>query len=273
MTRRTLVASLIASLLAATSLAAPTLPGINARWDDCYAGGGVMNKTFACNTNTGSELALLSVQLDNGMSNVSGMEIRISLKPSAPVLPAWWVFKTSPLTDDGCRPKSLCFIASPTPPSGACPDWGSGQEIGGIGRYRIDDIGPGSAVIVIAAAVPPSLLATLDPGTEYVVGGLRIDHAKTVGTGSCGGCETPVCILFTSLDITTPVLANDRLFTAGANGAGSQIINWQNGQLENLVNSCTGTFACNTQFSCVAASEAPVSSRKSTWGAVKSLYR
>jgi hypothetical protein len=199
------------------------------------------------------------------------MEIRISLKAAAPTLPAWWVFRTGPLSEDGCRTTSLSFVALPTLSLESCQDWGQGMQVGGIGRYRVDEIGPGSAVIHAVEAVPQASLVQLEPVTEYIVGGLRIDHAKTVGTGSCGGCETPVCILFTSLNITTPVLANDRLFTQGANGVDSQIVHWQNGQLQNLVNHCTGTFACTTEFDCVNVS--PTASRRSTWGAVKSLYR
>jgi len=77
-----LPALVTATLVASAALAAPTLPGINIRWDNCYADGGAMNKAFACDTNTGSELAVLSVQLDTGMLDVSGMEVRISLKAS-----------------------------------------------------------------------------------------------------------------------------------------------------------------------------------------------
>ena len=267
-----ILAQVAATVLASAALAAPTLPGINVRWDNCYADGGIMNKAFACDTNAGTELVVMSVQLDTAMPDVSGMEIRVSLKPSAPTLPAWWLFRSGPVgPGDGCRPSSLSFVASPVNPLTNCADWGAGQEVGGIGAYRVDEIGPGSSVALIASAVPPSALALLDPVTEYVVGELRIDHAKTVGTGSCGGCDTPVCILFTSLNITTPVLANNRLFTAGANGESSQIVTWQNGQLANLVNHCNGTFDCTTQFDCVNAS--PTASRHSTWGAVKALYR
>jgi len=269
------LAGILTSLLASTALAATTLPGINVRWDNCYADGGVMNKSFACDTNAGSELMVLSVQLDTAMPNVSGMEIRVSLKASAPTLPAWWLFRSGPVgPGNGCRPSSLCFIPSPVTPMSSCEDWGAGHEGGGIGAYRVDEIGPGSSVALIASAVPPSSLAQLQPTTEYVVGELRIDHAHTEGMGSCGGCDTPVCVLFTSLNITTPVLADNRLFTQGANGVDSQVIHWQNGQIAGLLNTCTGTFNCNTQFDCVLSAEAaPTAARHSTWGAVKALYR
>lgn len=269
-----LLAWLVSALLASTALAGPTLPGINMRWDNCYADGGVMNKAFACDTNAGSELMVLSVQLDTAMPNVSGMEIRVSLKSSAPTLPAWWVFRSGPVGPaNGCRPSSLCFIPSPATPLSSCEDWGAGQEGGGIGAYRVDEIGPGSSVTLIASAVPPSALVQLQPVTEYVVGELKVKHAGTVGAGACGGCDTPACLLFTSLNITTPVLASNRLFTQGANGVDSQVIHWQNGQVVSLSNTCTGTFNCNTQFDCALAATAPTAARHSTWGGVKALYR
>jgi hypothetical protein len=264
-----ILAAVLGTTLATSVFAAPTLPGINIRWDNCYADGGVMNKSFACDTNTGADLAVLSLQLDTGMSPVSGVEIRVSIKPAASALPAWWEFQNV----GSCRQTSLNYLLSPVLPAGNCVDWGDGFQSGGFPStgYHLDEIGPGSAVAFMVAAVPPSNLQTLDAGTEYVVGALRLNHAKTVGAGSCSGCNTPVCILFTSLDVTTPVRANDRLFTQGANGPASQIIHWQNGQLTNLVNHCTGTFACTTQYDCLAAT--PTEARRSTWGAVKSLYR
>jgi len=264
-----LLAMLAVSLLASTSLAAPTLPGINIRWDDCLADGGIANKSFACDSNAGSDLIVMSVQLDRGMTDVSGMEIRISLKAAAPALPAWWEF----MKPGTCRQNSLCWVASPAVSAGSCADWGRGNEMGGLASYRIDELGPGSAVLLIASGVAPSVLATFDPTTEYIVGGLKLEHAKTVGSGSCGGCDVPVCILFTSLNVTTPVLANNRLFTQGANSVDSQLIHWQNGQTTSVVNTCTGTFNCNTQFDCSLALASPTAARRSTWGAVKSLYR
>jgi len=259
--------SLLTASLIATTASAATLPGINIRWDQCFSDGGVMNKTFACNTNTGSEQAILSLQLDSEISRTSGMEIRISLKAAAATLPAWWELN-NPGT---CRQTSLTFLASPVVTPGACVDWGGGGQIGGIGAYNIDALGPASAVLLTVAAVSQSNLQDLLPVTEYIVGGLRINHVKTVGTGACAGCNVPVCILFTSLNVTQPLGVGDHLFTQGANGVGSQVIHWQNGQLTNLVNHCNGTFDCNTQFDCVLAS--PTVTRQSTWGAVKSLYR
>jgi hypothetical protein len=215
-----------------------------------------MNKSFACNTNTGSERAILSLQLDTAMPQVSGLEFRLSLKAAAPTLPAWWQFKNL----GTCRQTSLLFLASPLVTPGACVDWAGGGASAGLAAYNI-----------AASAVPQTNVQDLLPGTEYIVGGLQMNNLKTVGSGSCAGCDVPVCILFTSLKVAHQNAADDRLFTEGANGVGSQFIHWQNGQLLNLVNHCTDTFNCNTQFDCVLSN--PTSTRQNTWGAVKSLYR
>ena len=52
----------VALLLPLLSLAAPALagtspPGVNLRWDQCFGDGGAWNKDFACNINTGFDLA------------------------------------------------------------------------------------------------------------------------------------------------------------------------------------------------------------------------
>src|SRR5262245_17107543 len=102
-----------------------------------------MNRSFACDVNFGVDTAVLSAQLDTPMSDVSGMEIRISVKTSDPVLPAWWDFRRNPVDPPVgiCRPTSLSFVASPFLSSVNCEDWGQGQQIGGIGAYRVDEIG------------------------------------------------------------------------------------------------------------------------------------
>jgi hypothetical protein len=86
----------------------------------------------------------------------------------------------------------------------------------------------------IAAAVPATSLASLFAGQEYFVCSLTINHAKTVGTGACSGCNEPVCIVFDRLKVFTPVLANDRQLNNGANGPDSQFARWQNGEEMNV---------------------------------------
>jgi len=48
------------------------------------------------------------------------------------------------------------------------------------------------------AAVPEYLAANLVAEREYYAFQVNIRHAKTVGTGNCAGCCTPVTLLFNS---------------------------------------------------------------------------
>src|SRR5438045_93548 len=101
-----------------------------------------------------------------------------------------------------------------------CVDWANGNAIGGIASYGIGDLGVNSVVSLCGIAVPAADLATLDPDQEYFFANLVINHAKTVGTGACGGCNQPVCIALDYVGLTSPVAANDIKLQNGAFGDG-----------------------------------------------------
>ena len=87
---------------------------------------------------------------------------------------------------------------------------------------------------------------SLFAATEYYSFTLRINHSKTVGTGACGGCSTPIYIMLAQVNVTTPTLADNRLLAGPLDGAVSDLVSWN---------------------------ALPVPVRASSWGAVKSLYR
>ena len=120
-------------------------------------------------------------------------------------------------------------------------------------------------------AVPAANVVTLSPGIEYVAGAIRIDHAKSVGLGSCSGCSEPVCIVFRSLEVEAVNTAADQLLQLGANGIDSQFVHWQQAQIQNLQLNCFPGHPCELTYSCVHSVVTPT--RGSTWGAVKALYR
>jgi len=267
MSRSSILWTIMTVALASSAQAATTPPGVNIRWDNCYSDGGVINKTFACDTNTGSERLVMSFVLDADMLDVSGQEIRVFIKSVNPTLPSWWALKNA----GTCRVTSLGFSTTLPPGATNCLDWSSGAAVGGIGNYVIGQLGANSAVTNLAAAVPAASLASLVAGQEYFVCSLTINHTKTVGTGACPGCNEPVCIVFDRLKVFTPVLANDRQLNNGANGPDSQFARWQNGEEMNVALVFSGpTFGFFHDYSC-ALSSTPT--RASTWGAVKSLYR
>jgi len=261
-----------AAAAAAVAIAAPTFaatspPGMNLRWDHCYADGGASNRTFTCDSNVGSETLVMSFELASDMPQVSGMEFVIVFASASPALPAWWQFKNI----GTCRQGALSYSTSPPPGSVNCSDWSNGAGVGGIAAYNIGYAGPNTAILKGAEAVPATNLADLQAGVEYSIGNVGISHTKTVGT-SCGGCSTPVCIVFSELNVTTPVAGNSVRLINGANYQGSAMLSWQNSYIASLglAGQGTGLYPA-VIYQCVPYDVTPT--RNSTWGSVKALYR
>lgn len=262
---------LLVAATTCTHAAAPNAPGVNLRWDQCYSDGGAWNRNFACDTNTGTDRLVLSFELAAPAQDVSGMELTVEVAADGP-LPAWWQVRNFA----SCRQTSLAM--NTTGATANCPDWANGMAAGGVGAYTVGHHGPNSARILAAIAVPSSALANLDAGVEYFIATLQINHAKTVGTGSCSGCTTPVCIFFSNVKFNHPVAANDFQLYHGANWLGSQYVTWQNGYPINIVQQCESLCSfpfldpkIHTRLDCTAST--PTSSRGSTWGSIKTLYR
>jgi hypothetical protein len=241
----------IALLLTATPAFAAQ--GVNLAWNHCLGEGtGVQNAVFACDTNSGQHTLVGSFVLGADMPSVSGMEIMVDLVAAAASLPAWWDYR-NPGT---CRQSSLTANFASDPANVVCADWSGGLAIGGIGAYCTGACtnAPHAARIKMVEAVPQQNLRQLTAGTEYFSWNVVIDHQKTVGTDSCSGCSIPVCIVFNSLNVTQSVGVGDR-FISGGTGPGTDFATWQGGAV--------GGSGC----------PAATSTRRSTWGSVKSLYQ
>jgi len=261
----------------ALSLAAPVVagtsePGVNLRWDNCYGDGGAWNKAFACDSNVLGEQLVGSIELDQTITRVNSIQFVVDIVAASPALPAWWSLARS----GGCRSTSLDLDPFQYPPSSACVPWAAGPYGGGLGTYSAGPQGPASARVTGAVAVSIDHLGTLSPGTEYFVFRLTIDHAKTVGTGACAGCNEPVCIFLSRVSLFQQGQSMAAIhLERGANFLGSQYVTWQNGYPIDVHHECDPSvpFCARqyTAFGCVLAG--PTSGRRSTWGAVKSLYR
>jgi hypothetical protein len=240
--------------VASSALAAP---GINLMWTSCAGeGDGAQNRTFACAANTGTNQLVVSFELPSDLAQVSGNEFVVDFLTTSAVVPAWWHFK-----DPGtCRQGSLAVNVTFDANDVVCVDWAQGGAIAGIGSYTTNtppsmgsidpSLGDKHRRLTGALAVAPTALQDLVTGTEYFACNLTINNAKTVGTGSCAGCDEAVCIVLNSVNVTTPVLAND-IFIGNASSPGSNIVTWQ-----------------GTGPDCQSV---PV--KNTTWGAVKALYR
>jgi len=252
MKRVTLLCGLLLALSASVAAAGP---GLGLRWSNCIGDGGAINKAFACNSNTGSNQLTGTFEVAADMQNVSGNEIVIDLASAGASLPAWWQFR-NPGT---CRTTAMSMNTALSPLAVACVDWGSGLAAGGVGAYNIGLRGPNTARIVAALAVPSANLALLAAGQEYFSFNLIINNTKTMGATGCAGCQTGVCIVWNSLNLTTPIAANNKKISGPSNGFDADFATWQGGAGV-TVGQVTG---------CGAATP----TKNATWGAVKSLYR
>ena len=240
---------LCGALLALTASVA-SAAGVNFAWLNCYGEGTVVqNRNFACTSNTGTNLAVGSFISPAGTTAISGNEVVIDLQSQTATLPLWWSLKSA----TGCRPTSLSvnFVANAA--NGVCVDEFQGGGAGGIGAYTVGYGGnPARArlVMAIATAAP----APLDADVEYFAFNMLINNAKTVGTGACTGCLTPVCIVLNSIKLTQGVGIGDYVLSQPG-APGSNFITWQGGAVGD--------------GGCPAATPA----KNATWGTVKSLYR
>lgn len=247
-------------------------PGVNLRWEACHGDGGTLNRTFACNTNSGTERLVASFELSTDFLDVVGFDAFVEVASAATTLPAWWQFY-NPGT---CRTTSLQMGLLPPAGSVACQDWSGGLQGGGIGLYSIGSPTANRARIHVVGGVQATDVRDLSAGVEYFAFSLEINHAKTVGSTACAGCLEPVCIAFAGIQLTTlQSTVHSELFGA-ASGAGTDLVTWQQGTVtEYETHFAPGEQPCKfygfaSTLSCAAA---VTSSRRPTWGAIKSLYR
>lgn len=198
--------------------------GTNLRWDRCYGDGGVVNKDFACNTNAGGSTMVGSFELGADFPQASGIEFTVDLTAASPSLPAWWQFKNV----GTCRSTALSVNFVPNAQDVVCADWSLGMAAGGIGAYTVGSLGANTATILGAIAVPPTALSDLFAGVEYFAFNLRVANTKTVGTGACSGCQTPVCVAIRRIKLTTQT-STSVILTDMAHAPNSNYVSWQQG--------------------------------------------
>lgn len=223
--------------------------GINLGWDDCPAGPTyALTQTFACDTNTGAHTLVGSFVATAGVEKMSANEMVIDLQSSGAAFPDWWGMNSG-----SCRSTSLALNVDFTGGPSSCYDYWQGGAVGGIqmrtpvgNRVRIPGV----------YAIPAN-----DPHITAVPEGLHvysfkavINNAKTVGLGSCAGCNTDVCIVLQWITLDQPVgtpAGNIRL----TNPATAQHVIWQGWS--------------DPSGNCPQVTPA----KNRTWGSIKALYR
>lgn len=246
----------LAPLLALSLFAAPAaraMEGVNLRWDQCYGDAGAQNKTFACDTNTGTEILVGSFVIRSQIIQMGGEEVVIDLASAGSALPPWWQF----MNPGTCRQTALTADMITSATAVNCVDWSHGSASLLDQSYAVGERGPGTARLELLITEPLEATWNLPTG-EYLSLNLRITHARTVGTNACAGCTEPVCIVLNSVLAITAGRATDRFLTGPANGTDSNFAAWQGG----------GSPVVGGVSGCPAAT--PTTTR--TWGAVKALY-
>jgi len=235
---------LFAALLIALSTSVASAAGVNVSWGNlCWADGGVSSLTWACNNNTftGTRMTC-SFQVAQDMTNFVGIGIYMEGITNAPatLVPDWWK-----IGGGECRPTALSMSMDASVLPGACVDVFQAQGGGGIGLYSEN---ADRASLNAAWAVPDPL--AVFAADEMFACQFRVTSVKTVGTGLCAGCTTPMTWALNRIEVA--YLGADSEFLDFVIPGGNQCLRWQNG---------------------AAPCSAPIPARNTTWGQVKSLYR
>ena len=228
-------------LMFATTAAAS---GINLAWDDCGTHG-VLNKTFACTSNTGTPFRLIaSFVPPENIQQFVGLSAQMDVGSFTTTLPDWWKHGSNACRGTGALVPSMDFIEGPY----SCIDPFVGRAFMGF-VYDVGFGSPNRARLRLQGAVPPEDAAPLDPNEEYYAFKVTINRTRSTGPGSCSGCCTRVDIFLNEIQLYQPPEAqNDPTLM---NPQDWNQATWQ-----------VGTPSCEAT---------PIQGR--TWGQVKSLYR
>jgi hypothetical protein len=232
--KRLLLCAALLVLTASTAAAG----GINLSWTDCGSFG-TQDRTFACNSNVGSNKMVASFDPTTDLPDFSGNEVHVEIISSTASLPQWWLMGSSTSCRGAIPPSFSATFGT------SCADNFQGSGFGG-GTYTVS---AGGATVDVAWGFATGIPITA--GTEYYALNIFINNSKSVGTGHCAGCSQGVCIILDAIDLAYGPSAT--LTQTITNPLQRNWITWQN----------------NSGIPCPAI--VPIQNR--TWGQMKSLYR
>ena len=237
-------------MLAAASTALSQTSGVLLAWDNCSGGGGVPDRTFACDANTGFNYLYVSFVAPQGISMFVAMQADLDFSFGSTTTPPWWQVRNQTGQQNQCRNGALSAAANSI--GTGCVDFYQGNASGGVSSYQIAYGGqPNRAHARLFFGVPSANGGPLVAGVEYYACRALINNVKTVST--CAGCQTTACISGTSVQLLQPNGTPGGNVTLAEPPPGrSRFVTWQNGATAN----------CGV-----------VPARNATWGTIKSLYR
>lgn len=244
---------LLAALLLVGARCAHAQSGLNLFWNNCHADGGGIYRSFACNTNSGSDVLVASVVVPEAIPHFAAARVIVTVHMSGGVITPWWQVAAGQ-----CRANAILptFDPNQMPASEACPTiWGSIVPLQ-VFAVQPDLNGYGGAFRLNAGAAvaEESAFPVLQDGTDLLLCQFVIRHSKSTGTGACEGCSSGACFLFEVADLQQyPPYAIYR-------------VTWPSVSRWAYYNSA-GWSAQDVWIPCAV----PALNR--TWGAIKSLYR
>ena len=273
------VAMSVMSLVPATSFA---LGNAYLAWSDCRPfGQSVAN--FACNTNAGTHVLVPSFTAPANMSQMNGIEATIHFLWEGPTDLPWWQLRNFGGTQiNQCRHGSVTadtdFLANGLT---SCADPFGAPTDGGIAGYVLNQsiaAGFRGARLIALRALPTAISRALTEGTHYYGMRVAIDHAKTSGTGACSGCDQRAMMWLQNIRLYQEGGAPNVDLPQGRPSAGAgphgtmdeieRMVGWQ-------CPVATASYSCGANGCGFGASfqNCTTPSNRSTWGAIKTLYR
>ena len=233
-----------ASLAAAGTLGPQ---GISIGWQDCRSAGnpGSNQLTFGCNSNTIQMPLYPAVLLAVPVDSVFSVELVIDVDVASDPLPDWWSMNGT------CR--TLSWFAD-VAQAGSCTDPWNGVGAASVQGWLLGSPGNSGrhARLLVAAGVLAQDAARFDAGVPYTLCRVVLDSRGT--TACAAGCTTPACMVFNSVLLRRlPGTTVEEVLVTAPEVAGNNVVVWQ---------PLSGSADC-----------ASVPVRRSTWGAVKALYR
>ena len=226
---------------------------VNLAWNDCGTFGTAL-RTFDCASNLGTHELVGSYTSYVNLDSLNGNEIVLDMQTSGSSL-SWWQIRNYTDGTLGCRGGAVAgasigfdFTSGPA----SCRDYWSGRALGGMGAIRNYTSNNRQRILGVCA-VGLSQAGPLESGVETYSFRIIINNTKTVGTGACTGCSDGALLLLTSITCTQ---------NPGVEAADPE----PEKKMETL-----GTFA-SFQY-VLPGAPGIMPTRKTTWGAVKSLYR
>ena len=205
-------------------------------------------RMFACDTNADTMRIHAAFTVAQPVDSVIGLEVVVDIQHESPTLPDWWRFDAG-----GCRAGALRTDVQ----FGnvvRCADPWTGDGVASFPSYTVTQPrgGANQARIKAGVGVLPSDPRILAADTPYNAVRIGIVTIQTTDTGACTGCAGKACLVLNSIWIKRVPGAEGGDVFVSTPGAGQA--NWATWQ--------------GAGADCAAV---PV--RRSTWGAVKSLYR